>query len=872
MKKLNSFRKPCLESLEDRTLLAVTAGGFELAATLPEPASATAWIVNTVDDAMDWNTADDILSLREAISRAQTGDTITFDDTLAGGTITLCGSQLEVYQGIIIDATSIGGITIDANGQSRVFYVRGETENVLVGLVKLTITGGYDIDFGGGGIYCGSGMNDDHSELRLIDCTVSRNTSGGFGGGICNHASSLTIINSVISGNTAIQGGGVANPHGTLVIKNTTISGNSSYYGGGVLNDNSGNLVLINSIVSLNRADYDNDICHDHESSFVEKNNILGLDPGFVVAPIFESNKIANFEELDLSLTAESWAIDHGDNSFVETETDIVGAPRFYAACKEIAIVDIGAYEYQNQVQRGNTEEHSIIVTTTSDVFDDTDGLITLREAISYAVSGDTIKFDDALAGQTIILGGAELRLNKNLVIDASEIGGITIDGNSKSCVFFIDGGSEYISVELIALTVKNGTSYSGAGICNKGATLVVKDSDISYHSAIGAAGIENYDDNANLTLLRCSITNNISMTYSAGIANGGILSLINCSVAHNDRGYSASYYHGASYYYGSGIYNYGTLTITNTVVFDNEGAGIYNFSDLTLMNVTITNNGYDQIYNNSTGKVYAYNSILAVHGQGEAECYSTISGYNKLFFDPSHDDYTLANDSEAINAGDNSYVTTETDLAGNPRILKGAVDLGAYEYTGSFEPLNAPSILTGSHGYYVSYGANRHQVTWSAVDRAARYEFAYSEDGGKSWISLETNDTSAVVRGLTYGSEVAYHVRALSTRYIENSDWSAVKSFLVCPMDVNGDGDISGADRTIVSQSWLAEEGNENYRYYADINGDGDVSGPDRNLLSANWLCDTDDPYLLYPRPVAADMVFAEFVSADLGVDLDEF
>ena len=42
--------------------------------------------------------------------------------------------------------------------------------------------------------------------------------------------------------------------------------------------------------------------------------------------------------------------------------------------------------------------------------------------------------------------------------------------------------------------------------------------------------------------------------------------------------------------------------------------------------------------------------------------------------------------------------------------------------------------------------------------------------------------------------------------------------------MDVNNDGDISGADRTIVSLSWLAEEGNEAYRHYADINGNGDL------------------------------------------------
>ena len=30
---------------------------------------------------------------------------------------------------------------------------------------------------------------------------------------------------------------------------------------------------------------------------------------------------------------------------------------------------------------------------------------------------------------------------------------------------------------------------------------------------------------------------------------------------------------------------------------------------------------------------------------------------------------------------------------------------------------------------------------------------------------------------------------------YFVNSDWSAVKTFTVCPMDVNNDEDISGSD-----------------------------------------------------------------------------
>ncbi|MBR5414682.1 MAG: hypothetical protein IK105_01970 [Thermoguttaceae bacterium] len=174
MKNLLSSRRLRLESLEERTLLAVTAGLAETAA-LAAPTGATNWVVNTADDPSSWSDTDGEVSLREAIGRAQTGDTITFDESLSGDTVTLNGNQFEVNKAITIDATSIGGITIDADGQSRVFYISGGTADTPVNLVALTITGGYASEIwsgtwvGGGGI-CNEGV------LALTDCTVTGNS------------------------------------------------------------------------------------------------------------------------------------------------------------------------------------------------------------------------------------------------------------------------------------------------------------------------------------------------------------------------------------------------------------------------------------------------------------------------------------------------------------------------------------------------------------------------------------------------------------------------------------------------------------------------------------------------------------------------
>ena len=190
-----NIRKLRLESLEERTLLAVMAGGPGMAVRTIAPTESAVWVVNTLEDPISWDTDDEELSLREAIGSASADDTIVFDDSLAGGTITLNEDKLnagclEIHEGMTIDASSIGGITIDAGGNNRVFCVNGGDSDITVNLINLIITNGKaDDGDDGGGIY------NIFATLTLTNCIVT----GNYGGGICNISATLTLTNCTVS-------------------------------------------------------------------------------------------------------------------------------------------------------------------------------------------------------------------------------------------------------------------------------------------------------------------------------------------------------------------------------------------------------------------------------------------------------------------------------------------------------------------------------------------------------------------------------------------------------------------------------------------------------------------------------------------------
>ena len=76
---------------------------------------------------------------------------------------------------------------------------------------------------------------------------------------------------------------------------------------------------------------------------------------------------------------------------------------------------------------------------------------ISLREAILYSNSGDTISFDDSLRDETIVLTLGELASDKSLTIQGFADSELTIDGNNNNSV--ISNNTDSQTFKAIAVT-----------------------------------------------------------------------------------------------------------------------------------------------------------------------------------------------------------------------------------------------------------------------------------------------------------------------------------------------------------------------------------------------------------------------------------
>src|SRR4028119_1797361 len=255
----------------------------------------------------------------------------------------------------------------------------------------------------------------------------------------------------------------------------------------------------------------------------------------------------------------------------------------------------------------------TINVTTTAD---EDNGIlgggagISLREAIRYSATGDTINlpggtFTLTIAGANEDLGATgDLDITKNLTIMGAGTGNTTINtaagGNDR--VFHVLSGNTF-SISGATISGGNIPGGNGGGIFNEG-TLTVANCTFQNNQANGGGAIHN---NGTQMTVTGSTFNSLNTAGGGGAIFNNAPGTIDSSIISNNK---------ATGFGGAGIRNQNQLSITNSSITSNEvtnqgGGGIYNEGTLTIAGTTFSGNkasdatdpfsGGGAIYSNGT-------------------------------------------------------------------------------------------------------------------------------------------------------------------------------------------------------------------------------------------------------------------------------
>ncbi|NMA45523.1 MAG: hypothetical protein GX945_03070 [Lentisphaerae bacterium] len=674
----------------------------------------------------------------------------------------------------------------------------------------------------------------------LALCVLSGNQAN-YGGGACDSE----LLSCLLTGNQANYGGGVCDSE----VVNCTLTENHADIGGGIAASDDGikASVAYNCIIWGNSAwagaNYDYDKVLDWNLSLAYTCT-YPLPPdstkNISQAPVFVDAVNGDFR-----LRAGSPGIDAGNSEifdffemlgifeeFLEVDTDLAGNPRISGAN-----VDMGAYEgaVEGCVISGREQGNGILspmtavvaqggsvtftATATGGVFQhfavdgvvvsesptytweniQADGVITAvfasvtwhvdaarpddsGDGLSWDTAKKTIQaaIDKAAAGDLVLVRPG---VYAPIVTDDKAIAIRSVNGAATTV---IDGGGRQRCATL-------SKSYSGRQTVLDGFTLR---NGVAIASGGGLFGG---------TALNCRITNcqaggndDSERTSGGGAASCAILR--NCTLSRNKAPLGGAAEHctldncilfaNRADHFGGGA---NASMLSNCSITDNVaqrgGGGVY---ECTVYNSIVWNNQAEEDANYDTRESsYTPSALYYSCSEPLPPGAGNISG-DPCFVDVSHGDFRLRAASPCLDAGDNGFVTSVTDLAGNPRIENGKVDMGALEGSVEGRVISGRVQGSGTISPLIAVVAQGGSVTFTAT--ATGGVFQHFLVGGEivsnsptyTWSDIQADGMITAVF-----TPATWHVDA--ARPDDSGDglsWERAKKSIQAALDVAVDGD----------------------------------------------------------------------------------
>jgi hypothetical protein len=333
------------------------------------------------------------------------------------------------------------------------------------------------------------------------------------------------------------------------------------------------------------------------------------------------------------------------------------------ASSGDLILVTDGVYQVGGRLIDGNVTTNRVAITNSITLQSVNGPAVTVIQG--YQVPG-TINGDSAIRCVYMVSGAV--------------LSGFTLTGGATTQISYEGGGvlaPIYSSAVVSNCIITGNSAYYDAGGA-EGCTL--NNCTISGNQAASNGG-----GAVSSTLNNCIVSGN-----SAGTGGGALQSTFNnCTITDNVAGNGGGGYQ-------CNMYN---CLVTGNVAGANQGGGGDAYA--TLINCTVVGNHCNSFSGGTGGGTYKCNleNCIVYDNSSYSKAYTPnyiagslnycctmpmpTNGSGNFISAPLYlnGSYQLQSNSPCINAGNNAYTIGAIDLNGNPRIVGGTVDIGAYEY-----------------------------------------------------------------------------------------------------------------------------------------------------------------------------------------------